>query len=75
MPIKKCEQKRKVLEIVILINDVHCHMDQDFCFTLTPYGSLLWGSTILPFSAAMGYHTVYRTSYSGMRQTQFAVTY
>ena len=50
-------KQRKVLEIVVPIVDVHRHIDRDFRFTPTPYGSPLRGSTILPFSAATGYRT------------------
>ena len=39
------------------------------------HGTPLRGPTILPSSIAMGYCTVYRSSYSGTRQTQFCAMY
>ena len=64
-----------MLDIVVPIIGVHRHMDRDFRFTPSPYGTPLRGSTILPSSVAPGYRLVYRASYSGMIQAQFAATH
>ena len=41
----------------------------------TPYDMPIWGSTILLSFIDTGYCTVYRPSYSGMIQAQFAAVY